>query len=108
VVGKGDTNKSQSQNQPCLHVRGSMRSTPTSDIEVLLMVLPRNNFIEKESKGLVGHSLILTRVTEEKPLSNFPSRTDWVDPDSLLPPNSVTFYIDGSFFNGWAGPVYPD
>jgi hypothetical protein len=68
------------------------------------------------------HSEILTRVTEENPLLlaptdkieptivfgrkysvGFPSRSDWLDPGSVLQPNSVTFYTDGSLLDGRAG-----
>jgi hypothetical protein len=33
----------------------------------------------------------------------FPSKTDWLDPGSVLPPNSVTFFNHGSLFDGRTG-----
>jgi hypothetical protein len=102
------------QRLTCICVTGSMRSTPTSALEVLLMLPPLSIFIEKESRhaayrlkctgkfnrAKVGHSEILTRMTEEDPLLlapsdkieptnvfgrkfsvGFPSRTDWLDPE---------------------------
>jgi hypothetical protein len=62
-----------------------------------------------------GHSEIFTRITEENPVLlapsdkielinvfgrklslEVPSRTSWADPVSIVPPNGVTFYTDGS------------
>jgi hypothetical protein len=91
-------------------VTGSMRLTPTTAY--------RLKCIGKLRRAKVGHSEILTTKTAENPLLlaptdkigptivfgtkfsvGFSSRTDWLDPDSVLSPNSVTFYTDGSLLN---------
>jgi hypothetical protein len=41
--------------------------------------------------------------TRWKYSEKFPSRTDWPDSGSVLPPKSVTFYTDGSLLNDRAG-----
>jgi hypothetical protein len=109
----------------CMCVTGSMRSTPTSALEVLLMLPPLSILIEKESRhaayrlkdtgrlnrAIVGHSEILARMIEETPILGapsdkisvefsveYPSRADWLDST-----NGVTFYTDGSLLNGQAG-----
>jgi hypothetical protein len=118
------------QHLACICVTGSIRSPLSSALEVLLMLPPLNIFIEKDciqaayrlkctgrlNRDKVGHSEILTRMTEENLLLLVPSdkieptnvfgrafsveishRTYWLG--SVLPPNSVTFYTDGSLLN---------
>ena len=124
------------QRLACMCVTGSMRSTPTSALEALLMLPPLSIFIEKESRQAayrlkcigklnrvtVGHSEIFSKVADEIPSTlalsdkiepinvfdrrftvEFPSRTDWFDQKSILPPNSETFFTDGSLLDGQAG-----
>jgi ribonuclease HI len=124
------------QRLACLCVTGSMRSTPTSALEALLSLPPLSIFIEKESRQAayrlkcigkinrtsIGHSVILSRMTEENPVLlapcdkieptnvfgrrfsvEFPSRSDWADQKSILPTESEAFFTDGSLVNGQAG-----
>jgi hypothetical protein len=84
------------QSLACRCMTGSMRSTPISALEALLMLPPLNIFIEKEARqaayrlkcigrlneAKVGHSVILNRITEENPLLLAPS--DKIEPVNVF------------------------
>jgi hypothetical protein len=44
-----------------------------------------------------------TNVFGRKFSVEYPSYTDWLDPGSVLPPNILTLYTDGSLLDGRAG-----
>jgi hypothetical protein len=87
---------SRLQRLACMCVTGSMRSTPTSALETLLMLPPLGIFIEMESRqavyrlkrigrfkqARVGHSEVFTNMTEENPLLLAPS--DKIEPTNVF------------------------
>jgi hypothetical protein len=80
---------------------------PSSALETLLMLPPLGIFIQA-SKITEKNPLLLaptdkiepTNVFAKKFSVEFPSRTNWLDPVSILPPISVIFYTDGSLLHG--------
>jgi hypothetical protein len=78
-------------------VTGSLRSTTIATLKVLLML----SLLDIHS--LRNHQIETTNDFGRKFYVNFPSRTDWFDPESILSPNSVVYYTDGSLLNGQAG-----
>jgi hypothetical protein len=70
------------QRMACLRITGGMRSTPTSALEVMLMLMPSHLFIKEEARQAAnrllgngysnmpnfGHSEVLIRMTDETPL----------------------------------------
>jgi hypothetical protein len=87
----------------CMCVTSSMRSTPTSALETLLMLPPLGIFIEMESRqaiyrlkcigrfkqARVGHSEVFTKMTEENPHPksgmgrSYPFMSTWYPSDVL-------------------------
>jgi hypothetical protein len=82
----------------------------------------RLEYIGRFNQARVGHSKVFTKMTEENPLLfapfenieptnvfgrkvsvEFPSRIEWLDPVSILPPNGVIFYTDGSLLHRQTG-----
>jgi hypothetical protein len=77
------------QRMTCLGITGGMRSTPTSVLEVMLMLPPLYLFIKQEARQVAnrllgngcsyvpnfGHSEILIKITDEMPLLLAPRNT---------------------------------
>jgi hypothetical protein len=117
------------QRMACLGITGDMRSTPTSALEVMLMVPPLHLFIKQEVKQAAnrllgnGHSEVLIKMTEEMPLLlaprdkfvtlnifdkkfsvDFPIREDWYKKSvDLFAQDGLVFFTDGSLCGGTAG-----
>jgi hypothetical protein len=107
----------------------SMRFTPTSFLEILLMLLPLNIAIEWKARqtiyrpkcsgrlgyAIIGHSKIIeemsflscllkrTGLFQPKFSIEFPARNDWFDQEiSIMPPRRIVIYTEDSFCDGRA------
>jgi hypothetical protein len=112
------------QRMTCLEITGGMRSTPTSALEVMLMLPPLHFFIKQEARQAANrllrngcsyvpnfeHSEVLIRMTDETllllaPSVDFPMREDWSPEcvDLVAPDGLYIFFSDESLCEGRAG-----
>jgi hypothetical protein len=109
------------QRMTCLGITGGMRSTPTSALEVMLMLPPLHLFIKQEARQAAyrlllngcsnvpnfEHSEVLIKITDELPLLLAP-RDKFVSINIFDRRFSVDFPTREDFFTECADLVAPD